>query len=189
MIDITSADHGSLNSLEGCWHAYNHNEEGAVEELEFSWEVASPEGGTRPLRFSTALFPPLRGTALYPLISKANHSCVPNCMLLWSRDCAAAGANPRPEPTARARWRRRTRWLAHTSGRAYSLRTFTPPGTARLVATQPLAPGEELTIDYLANGDEDEDDDGSANASRRRKKWLKAQYGFVCKCERCRDIS
>ena len=39
-------------------------EEGAVEELEFSWEVASPEGGTRPLRFSTALFPPLRGTAL-----------------------------------------------------------------------------------------------------------------------------
>ena len=57
------------------------------------------------------------------------------------------------------------------------------------MATQPLAPGEELTIDYLANGDEDEDDDGSAKASRRRKKWLKAQYGFVCKCERCRDIS
>ena len=35
--------------------------------------------------------------------------------------------------------------------------------TARLVVTHPLAPGDELTIDYLANGDAE--DDGSAQAT------------------------
>ena len=83
---------------------------------------AAGGAAARTVSFSTEIFPPLRGTALYPLISKVNHSCAPNCMLLWSRDC-----------------------------------------TARLVVTTPLSPGDELTIDYLANGDAE--DDGSAQAS------------------------
>ena len=98
----------------------------------------------RTVSFSTEIFPPLRGTALYPLISKVNHSCAPNCMPLWSRDC-----------------------------------------TARLVVTTALSPGDELTIDYLANGDAE--DDGSAQATRRRRKWLRTQYGFECQCERCNE--
>ena len=86
----------------------------------------------------------LLGRGVYLSAALFNHSCAPNCMLLWSRDC-----------------------------------------TARLVVTTALSPGDELTIDYLANGDAE--DDGSAQATRRRRKWLRTQYGFECQCERCNE--
>ena len=154
------------------------DDDGAVEEETFTWQVPASRGrAARRLIFSTALFPPSRGTALYPLASKVNHSCDPNCLLLWAHDCAV-----------------------------------------RLVATRPLAAGEELTIDYLANGDEidgesseeeeeeeegeseedaeaeeeedgddDEDDEEEGGAGERRRRWLLKQYGFECRCTRCED--
>ena len=74
-----------------------------------------------------------------------------------------------------------TYWVrVPASGVRYVPRTAVPQ-----VVTHPLAPDDELTIDYLANGDAE--DDGSTQATRRRRKWLRTQYGFDCRCERCHE--
>ena len=56
---------------------------------------------------------------------------------------------------------------------------------------RPLAPGQELTVDYLANGDgaEEVDESSAQQASRRPQKWLQEQYRFACRCERCGGTS
>lgn len=41
-----------------------------------SWEIP---GSSDVLSFSTALFPPFRGYAIFPLLALINHSCKPNC--------------------------------------------------------------------------------------------------------------
>ena len=61
------------------------------EVVRFEWRVpgADRASSSSPLHFTSSLFPAHKGTALYPLISKVNHSCEPNCYLLWSRDNTA----------------------------------------------------------------------------------------------------
>ena len=117
----------------------------AEEEQHFSWALP----GGRRLEFSSRLFPPHEGTALYPLLSKVNHSCKPNCFVLWTRD-----------------------------------------NRAHLVATRPLSRGTELTIDYLGDGVARGASPAGVRAapkdpSARRRRWLRAQYGFECTCEAC----
>ncbi|CAK0841223.1 unnamed protein product [Prorocentrum cordatum] len=52
----------------------------AGDERELRWQDSA--GGA--LTFSTALFPPFRGYAVYPRLALANHSCVPPCAVEFS---------------------------------------------------------------------------------------------------------
>ena len=116
------------------------------EELRFDWGVpaanAKVSGSrnsteSRRLRFSSSLFPAHKGTALFPLISKVNHSCRPNCYLLWT-SCSVAS----------------------------------------LVASVDIRPGDELQISYLGEKAE-------CFSAARRRRWLRENYGFECRCEEC----
>ena len=111
------------------------------EQIEFEWSVPArpPSRRSTQLAFSSAIFPAQKGVAVFPLLSKINHSCAPNCFVVWSRD-----------------------------------------NSAQLVAAADLPAGAELSIDYL--GDRADEYTGA-----RRRRWLEAQYGFVCSCSKCRD--
>ena len=47
-----------------------------------------------------------------------------------------------------------------------------------LVAREDIAAGTELTIDYLG-------EKAASFSVARRRRWLRAQYGFDCRCEAC----
>ena len=64
------------------------SEEGGDEEvIQFRWEVAAGGGApARTLDFDSTLFGAHKGVGVFPLLSKLNHACEPNCMPLWRRD-------------------------------------------------------------------------------------------------------
>ncbi|KAG8470159.1 hypothetical protein KFE25_008580 [Diacronema lutheri] len=45
--------------------------------------------GKRDLVFASTAFPPSRGIALYPTVAQLNHSCEPNCQVVWAHTPAA----------------------------------------------------------------------------------------------------
>jgi hypothetical protein len=55
---------------------------------------------------------------------------------------------------------------------------WTRDSCARLVAREDIAAGTELTIDYLG-------EKAASFSVARRRRWLRAQYGFDCRCEAC----
>jgi hypothetical protein len=66
------------------------DDEGEEDMFEFSWpsldEKAQGLVESRPLKFTSALFPPYKGYAFFPLVSALNHSCEPNCQVAYLED-------------------------------------------------------------------------------------------------------
>ena len=87
--------------------------------IQFHWEVAAGGGApARTLDFDSTLFGAHKGVGVFPLLSKLNHACEPNCMPLWRRDnCVQLVATLAPPGTELtidywATWCRATRAAA-----------------------------------------------------------------------------
>ncbi|CAM9811903.1 unnamed protein product [Ectocarpus fasciculatus] len=104
-----------------------------------------------------SLFPPLDGTALYSLICCMNHSCRPNCLVLYPgrrREKKKATADPGNPGAGAVR--------------------SADPLVAEVVLLEDVPAGEELTQSYVTR------DMGFVE----RREALE-DYGFFCTCPRC----
>ena len=111
-----------------------------------SWHSGALHGGT-----------PATATALYPMISRANHSCAPNMLLSLKEDTFRL--HGRPFDVAKE------------------------GGVLVFTALRDIKMSEPLTYTYsqlaLADGD------GGCRSVSERRDILRRQNGFTCECERC----
>ena len=107
------------------------------------------------LRFSSKLFPPNKGSALFPLLSKINHSCAPNCFVMWLEDCSA--------------------YLVPTKPLSAGVElTIDYLGAELNVEVEKMPSRMVAALGKLQTGERDQ-----------RRQRLKTQFGFDCKCEVC----
>jgi len=99
------------------------------------------------------------GIALYPIVSRANHSCSPSALLTF---------DVRPESCA----------LMMEGGGVDT------SGMAILRATKRIASGEEITIDYASGTGSS----SCVVAQRKKHDQLRAQYHFNCICALCTQV-
>ncbi|CAM9805426.1 unnamed protein product [Ectocarpus sp. 8 AP-2014] len=114
------------------------------------------DGGDEEGGEVVSFFPPLDGTALYPLICCMNHSCRPKCLVRYPGRRGEKKASADPEKAAGA-------------GAASA-----DPLVAELVLLEDVPAGEELTQSYVTR------DMGLVE----RREALE-DYGFFCMCPRC----
>ncbi|CBN78619.1 conserved unknown protein [Ectocarpus siliculosus] len=114
------------------------------------------DGGGEEGEEVVSLFPPLDGTALYPLICCMNHSCRPNCLVRYPGRRREKKATADPEKAAGA-----------GAGSA-------DPLVAQLVLLEDVPAGEELTQSYVTR---------EMGLVERREAL--EDYGFFCTCPRC----
>ncbi|CAN0307065.1 unnamed protein product [Ectocarpus sp. 12 AP-2014] len=114
------------------------------------------DGGVEGGDEAVSLFPPLDGTALYPLICCMNHSCRPNCLVRYPGRRRERKATVDPEKAA-------------VAGAASA-----DPLVAELVLLKDVPAGEELTQSYVTR---------EMGLAERREAL--EDYGFLCTCPRC----
>ncbi|CAM9191439.1 unnamed protein product [Ectocarpus sp. 4 AP-2014] len=114
------------------------------------------DGGGEEGEEVVSLFPPLDGTALYPLICCMNHSCRPNCLVRYPGRRREKKATVDPEKAA-------------VAGAASA-----DPLVAELVLLDDVPAGGELTQSYVTR---------EMGLVERREAL--EDYGFFCTCPRC----
>lgn len=101
--------------------------------------------------------------AIFSLISRLNHSCLPNAQGNFNVNLPSNPSSSLSPPSS-----------SPSSG----LTSF--GGQFTIHATHPIAPGTEITISYLP-------EHGALRASRQAR--LKDKYGFLCDCAACHPSS
>ncbi|KAI8613409.1 hypothetical protein BC830DRAFT_1170263 [Chytriomyces sp. MP71] len=140
-------------------HEHGHDRESGQHHSHDHHQV-DEHGSSDPFEALDALV--AEGTGLHIIQGTINHSCTPNCMVF--KDAAAL------------------------DGSSTSNDEAIRDGRTVLRAIKPIQPGDEITISYLDEG-EDDDDDVGVEVHDEEKEWRARslrEYGIDdCQCPKC----